>query len=41
VSVTSLARYRQALGRYVTLLPQWLAQERGDGGLRALEGGLA
>ena len=41
VSVTSLASYRQALGRFVSGLPEWLAQERGDGGLRALEGGLA
>jgi succinyl-diaminopimelate desuccinylase len=39
VSISSLARYRQALCDFVTQLPS--ALERRDGGLRAVEGGLA
>jgi succinyl-diaminopimelate desuccinylase len=41
VSISSLARYRQALSDFVRDLPAWL--ERADGGqvLRAVEGGLA
>jgi succinyl-diaminopimelate desuccinylase len=38
VSISSLARYRQALGDFITHLPDRL---EGDGGLRAVEGGLA
>ncbi len=41
VSIASLASYRNALGRFVAGLPAFLESERGDGGLRALEGGLA
>jgi succinyl-diaminopimelate desuccinylase len=41
VSVSSLADYRRSLGRFVASLPGWLERERGDGGLRAVEGGLA
>jgi hypothetical protein len=41
VSISSLVHYRRALGDFVGSLPAWLANERGDGGLRALEGGLA
>jgi succinyl-diaminopimelate desuccinylase len=41
VSISSLVDYRRALGRFVTSLPAWLERERGDGGLRAVEGGLA
>jgi succinyl-diaminopimelate desuccinylase len=41
VSISSLASYRRALGRFVHALPGFLAQEEGDGGLRAIEGGLA
>ena len=40
VSISSLTRYRQALGQFVTSLPAWLEAD-GDGGLRAVEGGLA
>jgi succinyl-diaminopimelate desuccinylase len=40
-SISSLGRYRTALGDFVRILPGWLADEAGDGGLRALEGGLA
>jgi succinyl-diaminopimelate desuccinylase len=40
VSVSSLVRYRQALGRFVNGLPGWLAAESGSS-LRAVEGGLA
>jgi succinyl-diaminopimelate desuccinylase len=42
VSISSLRRYREALGDFVTSLPQWLARA-GDGptDLQALEGGLA
>jgi len=42
VSVSSLARYRQALGDFVRTLPAWLARADGAGpGLRPVEGGLA
>jgi len=41
VSISSLAHYRKALGDFVRTLPAWLEADRGDGGLRALEGGLA
>ncbi|MBV9839315.1 MAG: M20/M25/M40 family metallo-hydrolase [Solirubrobacterales bacterium] len=42
VSLSSLARYRRALGDFVRVLPIWLEQrEPGTGGLRAIEGGLA
>jgi succinyl-diaminopimelate desuccinylase len=42
VSVSSLARYRRALGDFVRSLPIWLEQENeGRGGLRAVEGGLS
>ncbi|MCW2966436.1 MAG: family metallopeptidase [Solirubrobacteraceae bacterium] len=40
-SVSSLSRYRTALGDFVRTLPAWLAEDAGDGALRALEGGLA
>jgi succinyl-diaminopimelate desuccinylase len=40
VSLSSLTRYRQALGDFITHLPERLAAP-GDGGLRAVEGGLA
>jgi succinyl-diaminopimelate desuccinylase len=39
VSITSLERYRQALGDFVRTLPAWLA--RHDEGLRAIDGGLS
>jgi succinyl-diaminopimelate desuccinylase len=42
VSLSSLARYRRALGDFVRGLPMWLAEEdSGDRGLKAIEGGLA
>ena len=41
VSISSLAHYRRALGDFVAALPAWLDADRDDGGLRALEGGLA
>jgi succinyl-diaminopimelate desuccinylase len=45
VSISSLRRFRQALGDFVTILPSWLEREAGgrDGNvdLRAVEGGLA
>jgi succinyl-diaminopimelate desuccinylase len=42
VSVSSLARYRQALGDFVRALPSRLAREAGAGpDLRPVEGGLA
>jgi succinyl-diaminopimelate desuccinylase len=43
VSLSSLARYRRALGDFVRALPIWLESEdaAGGGGLRAIEGGLA
>jgi succinyl-diaminopimelate desuccinylase len=42
VSLSSLARYRRALGDFVRTLPLWL-EDASDGGqgLRAIEGGLA
>jgi succinyl-diaminopimelate desuccinylase len=40
VSIASLGRYRQALGDFVGNLPAWLDRQV-DGGLRAIEGGLA
>jgi succinyl-diaminopimelate desuccinylase len=40
VSVSSLARYRRALGDFVRAVPIWL-QMPGDVGLKAIEGGLA
>ncbi|HYF25892.1 MAG TPA: M20/M25/M40 family metallo-hydrolase [Baekduia sp.] len=42
VSLSSLTRFRQALGDFVRLLPAWLARESAGrpGGLRAVEGGL-
>jgi succinyl-diaminopimelate desuccinylase len=42
VSLTSLARYRRALGDFVRALPISLEQDRaGEHGLKAIEGGLA
>jgi succinyl-diaminopimelate desuccinylase len=44
VSISSLRRFRQALGDFVTLLPSWLEREGGGDAppdLRAVEGGLA
>jgi succinyl-diaminopimelate desuccinylase len=43
VSLSSLRRYRQALGDFVRTLPEWLARDRaaGESGLKAIEGGLA
>ena len=42
VSVSSLARYRRALGDFVRALPMWLGEEAAtEQGLRAIEGGLA
>jgi succinyl-diaminopimelate desuccinylase len=42
VSVSSLARYRRALGDFVRTLPMRLGEEQPSGsGLRAIEGGLA
>jgi succinyl-diaminopimelate desuccinylase len=42
VSVSSLVRYRQALGDFVRTLPAWLARADGAGPeLRPVEGGLA
>jgi succinyl-diaminopimelate desuccinylase len=43
VSIASLARYRQALGEFVTTLPERLAVRPPDGepSLRAVDGGLA
>jgi succinyl-diaminopimelate desuccinylase len=42
VSISSLRRFRQALGDFVTLLPSWLEREgSGRSDLRAVEGGLA
>jgi succinyl-diaminopimelate desuccinylase len=40
VSISSLARYRRALGDFVLGLPSWLAEREGKG-LRAVDGGLA
>jgi succinyl-diaminopimelate desuccinylase len=42
VSVSSVARYRRALADFVRGLPIWLEQgQSADGGLRAVEGGVA
>jgi len=43
VSISSLRRFRQALGDFVRLLPAWLEREGRDDGpdLHAVEGGLA
>jgi len=42
VSVSSLGRYRQALGDFISTLPAWLARADGAGpDLRPVEGGLA
>jgi succinyl-diaminopimelate desuccinylase len=41
VSISSLARYRQALRTFVQDLPARLGREADDPGLRAVEGGLA
>ena len=42
VSISSLARYRKALGDFVHGLPEWLERYDGEGpDLRAVEGGLA
>jgi len=41
VSIRSLSHYRQALGDFVRQLPAWLEADRGEGTLRAVEGGLA
>jgi succinyl-diaminopimelate desuccinylase len=42
VSLSSLARYRRALGDFVRGLPIWLEEEdASDRGLKAIEGGLA
>src|SRR5215208_4379634 len=40
VSVTSLSRYRRALGDFIRHLPQGLERPQGSTGLRAVEGGL-
>jgi succinyl-diaminopimelate desuccinylase len=39
VSLSSLARYRTALGDFVRSLPAWLSQQERGGGLKAIEGG--
>jgi succinyl-diaminopimelate desuccinylase len=42
VSLSSLARYRRALGDFARTLPMWLEQDGAvETGLRAIEGGLA
>ncbi len=43
VSLSSLRRYREALGDFVRTLPDWLARDRASAetGLQAIEGGLA
>jgi succinyl-diaminopimelate desuccinylase len=42
VSLSSLARYRRALGDFIRTLPLRLEEgDRGTGELRAIEGGLA
>lgn len=41
VSLSSLARYRRALGDFVRAVPIWLEAPVGEVGLRAIEGGLA
>jgi succinyl-diaminopimelate desuccinylase len=40
VSLTSLARYRRALGDFVHALPGWLSHHGPPGGLTAIEGGM-
>jgi succinyl-diaminopimelate desuccinylase len=40
VSITSLARYRRALGEFVRALPVLLEQQSAGPGLKAIEGGL-
>jgi succinyl-diaminopimelate desuccinylase len=41
VSLASLGRYRHALADFVRVLPAWLARDESDGGLTAIDGGLA
>ncbi len=41
VSVSSLRRYRRALGDFISELPARLSADHGAGGLTAIEGGLA
>ncbi len=41
VSLSSLARYRRALADFVRAVPIWVADAPAEGGLRAIEGGLA
>jgi succinyl-diaminopimelate desuccinylase len=42
VSLTSMSRYRRALGDFVRSLPMWLEEDAvAEKGLRAIEGGLA
>jgi succinyl-diaminopimelate desuccinylase len=41
VSISSMARYRKALGHFIASLPERLAAHDGGAGLRAVEGGLA
>ncbi len=41
VSLSSLARYRRALGDFVRAVPMWVQAPGSEGGLRAIEGGLA
>jgi succinyl-diaminopimelate desuccinylase len=41
VSLSSLARYRQALADFVQVLPLWVAQRDSGGGLTAIDGGRA
>jgi succinyl-diaminopimelate desuccinylase len=41
VSISSLARYRQALTEFVLQLPKWLERSEGGAPLRALEGGMS
>jgi succinyl-diaminopimelate desuccinylase len=41
VSLSSLARYRRALGDFVRALPMFLEDDAAEPGLRAIEGGLA
>ena len=40
VSITSLARYRRALGEFVRALPVLLGQQLPDRSLKAIDGGL-
>jgi succinyl-diaminopimelate desuccinylase len=42
VSLSSLARYRRALGDFIRALPMWLEETNvSERGLKAIEGGLA